>query len=103
MKTLRQFRVVALLEGASVLVLLFIAMPLKYIGGMPLATRVAGSVHGLLFVLFITALIRVSIEHRWPRRRSLTAFVASILPFGTLVFDRAVRYEIERDRSQRRT
>jgi integral membrane protein len=95
MSTLRQFRTVALLEGASFLFLLFIAMPLKYAAGMPLPTRVAGSVHGLLFVLFIIALIRVSSEHRWPMRRALTAFGASIVPFGTFVFDRSLRREID--------
>jgi integral membrane protein len=70
-------------------------MPLKYAAGMPLTTRVAGSVHGLLFLLFIVALIRVSREHRWPMRRWLTAFGASILPFGTFVFDRSLQREIE--------
>ncbi|MQA30892.1 MAG: DUF3817 domain-containing protein [Luteitalea sp.] len=94
MSTLQQFRVVALLEGASFIVLLFVAMPMKYLAGMPLATRVAGSVHGLLFLLFLTALIRASVEYRWPVRRALAAFVSSILPFGTFVFDRSIRREI---------
>lgn len=95
MKTLRQFRAIALLEGASFLVLLFIAMPLKYLAGMPLAVRIFGSVHGLLFVLFVVALVRVSRDRHWPSRRSLAAFVSSLLPFGTLLFDRAVRHELE--------
>jgi integral membrane protein len=95
MTSLRQFRTIALLEGASFLVLLFIAMPLKYLAGMPLPVRIMGSVHGLLFVLFVVALIRVSRDRHWPSRRSLTAFVSSLLPFGTLVFDRAVRHEME--------
>ena len=83
MKTLRQFRVIALLEGASFIVLLFVAMPLKYLAGMPLPTRVAGSVHGLLFLLFIAVLIRASAERRWPFRRSL---------LGLRVGDCAVRH-----------
>jgi integral membrane protein len=94
MKALRQFRLIALLEGASFLALLFIAMPLKYAAGMPLPTRVAGSVHGLLFVLFVAALIRVAVQRQWPVRRSITAFLSSLLPFGTFVFDRSVRREI---------
>ena len=96
MRTLHQFRLIALLEGASFLVLLFVAMPLKYLAGMPLPTRIAGGVHGLLFVLFITALIRVAVGHRWSIGRSLTAFASSILPFGTFVFDRSVRREMSR-------
>jgi integral membrane protein len=86
--------VIALLEGASFIVLLFVAMPLKYLAGMPLPVRVVGTVHGLLFLLFITVLIRASSERGWPFRRSLSALVSAILPFGTLVFDRSVRREI---------
>ena len=94
MTALRQLRLVALLEGTSFLVLLFIAMPLKYFAGMPFAVRVVGSVHGLLFVVFVVALIRVSITRPWPFRRALLAFVASIVPFGTFLFDRSLQQEI---------
>lgn len=95
MTSLRQLRLVALLEGSSFLVLLFIAMPLKYLADLPLAVRVVGSVHGLLFLMFMAALYRTARERDWPRRRSLHCFVASIVPFGTFVFDRSLRREIE--------
>ena len=91
---LRQLRLVALLEGSSFVALLFIAMPLKYLAGLPLAVRIVGSVHGLLFLMFMAALYRASRERGWPFRRSLLAFVSSILPFGTFVFDRSLRREI---------
>jgi integral membrane protein len=71
-------------------------MPLKYLAGLPLAVRVAGSVHGLLFLMFIAALYHVSRTRRWPLRRSLLAFVSSLLPFGTVVFDRSLRREMAR-------
>jgi integral membrane protein len=94
MTSLRHLRIVALLEGLSFLVLLFVAMPLKYYAGMPLAVRVVGMTHGLLFVLFVGALLRAAVEHAWPFRRSLLAFGAALVPFGTLVFDRSLRSEI---------
>jgi len=94
MTVLRQLRLVALLEGSSFLALLFIAMPLKYLAGLPLAVRIVGSVHGLLFLLFMAALYRAGLERAWPLRRSLLAFVSSIVPFGTFVFDRSLRREI---------
>ena len=94
MTALRHLRLVALLEGSSFLVLLFIAMPLKYLAGLPLAVRIAGSVHGLLFMLFLAALYRAGRRRDWPLRRSLLAFVAAIVPFGTFVFDRSLRREI---------
>jgi integral membrane protein len=94
MAALRQLRLVALLEGTSFLVLLFIAMPLKYLAGLPLAVRIVGSVHGGLFLLFVVMLYRAGLERRWPVRRWLIAFVSSIVPFGTFVFDGSLRREI---------
>lgn len=94
MTFLQQLRVVAFLEGLSFVLLLFVAMPLKYYAGMPLAVRIVGSVHGLLFVVFCAALARAAIASEWPLRRSLLAFVSSLVPFGTFVFDRSLKREI---------
>jgi integral membrane protein len=94
-KALRQLRLVAFLEGSSFLILLFVAMPLKYLAGYPLAVRVVGSIHGALFLLFLAALYRAALGCAWPGRRWLAAFVASIVPFGTFVFDGSLRREIE--------
>ena len=94
MTALRQLRLVAFLEGSSFLVLLFIAMPLKYLAGLPLAVRIVGLVHGLLFLLFLAALYRAGSQRGWPLRRWAIAFVSSVVPFGTFVFDRSLRSEI---------
>ena len=91
---LRQFRIAALLEGWSYLTLLFIAMPLKYAAGLPLAVRIVGSVHGFLFLTFMLALYRVTVERRWPLRRALRGFLYSLIPFGAFVFDRSLVREI---------
>lgn len=95
MNALRTLRIVGLLEGASFVVLLLVAMPLKYVWGLPMAVRVAGSVHGLLFLAFGASLYRTATELSWPMGRSLTAFVASLLPFGPFVLDRSLKREIE--------
>ena len=94
MTALRQLRLVAFLEGTSFVVLLFIAMPLKYLAGLPLAVRIVGSVHGLLFLIFLAVLYSAGRQRDWPLRRWLIAFVSSIVPFGTFVFDRSLRQEI---------
>ena len=94
MTALRQLRLVAFLEGTSFLVLLFIAMPLKYLAGLPLAVRIVGLVHGVLFVIFLAALYRAGSQRGWPLRRWIAAFVSSVVPFGTFVFDRSLRHEI---------
>jgi integral membrane protein len=95
MTELKAFRWVAFSEGLSFVVLLFIAMPLKYWAGLPLAVRVVGSLHGLLFVAFLWTLFRVAVERSWPMKRWLTAFVSSLVPFGTFVFDRSLKRELE--------
>jgi integral membrane protein len=90
-------RSIAVVEGLSYLGLLFIAMPLKYLGDMPLAVRIAGSAHGALFVwlglLVLGGLTRRGRSLVWAGK----ILVASLLPFGTFVIDRGLRAEIESD------
>ena len=88
---LGRLRIVGMMEGASFLVLLGIAMPLKYLAGFPQAVRVVGMLHGLLFLLFVAAVLQVSVSMRWPLRRVLAALAASVLPFGPFVFDAHLR------------
>jgi integral membrane protein len=90
---LGRFRAVALLEGLSFVVLLFIAMPLKYMAGIPLAVRVVGLAHGVLFMLYIPSLLEVAVAHRWSFPRVVAAFGASLVPFGTFVLDARLRRE----------
>lgn len=88
---LARLRIVGMMEGASFLVLLGIAMPLKYLAGFPQAVRVVGMMHGILFLLFVAAVVQVSVSMRWPLRRVLAALAASVLPFGPFVFDAHLR------------
>jgi integral membrane protein len=83
-----RFKVIAKLEGISFLLLLFIAMPLKYGMDMPLAVKYVGWAHGLLFVLYILLLIVVSVNHDWKIKKIFLAFVAALLPFGPFYFDK---------------
>jgi integral membrane protein len=91
--TLSTLRNIGNIEGISYLILLGIAMPLKYLAGMPMAVRVVGSIHGFLFVAFCWALIRVWIDRRWSFGKVTMAFIASLLPFGTFILDRKIREE----------
>ncbi|TLV01206.1 DUF3817 domain-containing protein [Dyadobacter luticola] len=85
--SLGRFRIVAFMEGVSFLVLLGIAMPLKYLAGLPQAVRVVGMAHGVLFVLFVILLVQVAIEKSWPFKKSILSFFASLVPFGTFYAD----------------
>lgn len=91
MHPIRAFRTIALAEGTSFVILLFIAMPLKYLMGLPLAVRIVGSIHGILFLLYVARLVKLRAAYQWDDRFCFQAFIASILPFGTFVFDKYLR------------
>ncbi|MCR2805539.1 DUF3817 domain-containing protein [Paenibacillus soyae] len=83
-----RLRVIGWLEGMSFLVLLLIAMPLKYWADIPEVVTVVGGLHGLFFVLYILAVIHVTFAHRWSFLKFAAACIASFLPFGPFVVDR---------------
>lgn len=92
-KILSWFRVIAIAEGISFILLLGIAMPLKYLYHKPLAVQVAGLTHGLLFICFVIL--------SWETMNVLNkktgwfakAFLASVIPFGTFVLDKQLKKE----------
>jgi integral membrane protein len=81
-------RSIALIEGVSFLVLLGIAMPLKYLGGLPAPVKVVGWAHGILFTMLVAALAHAVVARGWTMSRAGVVFVASLLPFGPFVVDR---------------
>lgn len=70
-------------EGVSYLLLLFIAMPLKYMFDMPQAVKIVGSIHGGLFVAYVILLALVHIKLKLKITQSIGLFLMSLLPFGT--------------------
>lgn len=90
---LMQFRVVSLAEGMSFLVLLGIAMPLKYLAHSPQAVQIVGAIHGGLFVLYVLACFRVAVSEKWSAGRVAEALVSSLYPFGPFIFDRKLQRE----------
>lgn len=90
---LGQFRMISITEGISYIVLLFIAMPLKYWADMPMAVRIVGSAHGFLFVVYIVGLLRVWIAEKWNIFKVLLAFVLSVIPFGAFLFELPLKRE----------
>jgi len=93
MNQVRNLRKIGNIEGISYLLLLGVAMPLKYLAGMPGAVTLVGSIHGLLFVLFIGALFLAWRERKWGYEKVAFAFLMSIIPFGTFYLDRLLRKE----------
>ncbi|MBC7874033.1 MAG: DUF3817 domain-containing protein [Ferruginibacter sp.] len=92
-KTFSWFRKIAFAEGVSFLVLLFIAMPLKYLADIPIAVTVVGGLHGLLFVSFLIFAFLVKEEYKKNIGWMVKSFLASIIPFGTFVMDKQWKKE----------
>ncbi|PSK91116.1 DUF3817 domain-containing protein [Taibaiella chishuiensis] len=91
-----RLRLIGLLEGSSLLLLLFVAVPMKYYWNDPMATRLLGPVHGVLFLLFIFNTLSVGVEQRWVfRRTTWKVLLACIIPFGTFYIDRRILARIK--------
>ena len=89
--TTQKFLSIGKIEGYSYLALLLIAMPLKYMADMPLAVRIAGSLHGILFVAFVFYIAKMYFEKRLDMENSIYAFLSSIVPFGTFFLKKLIK------------
>ena len=88
LKFLGRLRALSLVEGTSTLLLFGIAMPLKYLADMPLAVRIVGLIHGVLFVCLALSLLLAIRRVPISKGLATAGMVAAVLPFGPFVFDR---------------
>jgi integral membrane protein len=91
MNLIRSLRMAGLAEGVSFLVLLLIAMPLKYWAGKPEAVLYTGWAHGFLFILYNGMATLAWIRKGWHWKRWITAGICSLVPLGTFWFDRQLK------------
>jgi integral membrane protein len=87
-KTIKTFKIISTLEAISFLLLLGIAMPLKYIWDLPLMVQTVGMAHGVLFLLYIAGAVYVSQKLNWTMKQLAIAVFCSILPFGPFYIER---------------
>jgi integral membrane protein len=85
-----RLRIIAFVEGVSFLVILFITMPLKYWFKMPEPNQIFGLMHGILFVMYVLAVIQIKIEQNWKLSTTFWALLASVVPFGTFWADKKI-------------
>lgn len=88
LSSLGRLRLVSILEGLSLLVLLGIAMPLKYVLHQPEAVRIVGLIHGVLFVSYVLLLVQNALEQRWPLWKAGLGLLLSVIPFGAFYAER---------------
>ena len=86
-----RLRLTGMIEGLSFIILLFVAMPLKYIWGDPTLVRHVGMIHGLLFVVFCFTLLDAKHSEGWTIRQAAIPMIASFFPFGPFVIDRRLK------------
>ena len=89
--TLNRFRLVSFIEGLSYLILVFIAMPIKYFGDNPIYVKIFGMAHGVLFILFMISLFEVKTKDKWDKGFMFQMFVLSLIPFGALLIEKKVK------------
>ena len=82
-----RLRITGILEGLSFIILLAVAMPLKYLAGKPDMVSIVGMAHGLLFVLYIFLTIVAKFQYPWSWKKMFALWIASVVPFGTFYVD----------------
>ncbi len=99
-----RLRLISFVEGISLLVLIGVAVPVKYIAGNPFLVKAIGPVHGMLFVLFIFSTLSVGVEHQWKFRQiTWKVLLACIIPFGTFYIDKHILSKVAESDTQKKT
>lgn len=91
MDPLFRFRMLALIEGVSYLLILFVTMPMKYYMGIGILNKIVGWGHGILFVIYIILAFEILIRQRINFWQFLRVIIASIIPFGTFFNEKMLK------------
>jgi integral membrane protein len=90
-----------MLEGLSLLLLVFVGVPVKYFFQDPLPVKILGPIHGGLFLLYIVMMIPVALDKKWGAFKVIKLLVASIIPFGFIYIDRTIlRPELRKESNE---
>jgi len=88
MSELQKFRLINKIEGISFIILIFIAMPLKYSFGFPVATKIVGMIHGLLVFVFLYQVWEAQKEAGFTWKETGIYTLLSLIPFGSFYTDK---------------
>ena len=95
---LTRFRVMAWVTGVMLLILVFVAMPVKYIGDDDSLVRIVGVAHGWLYIVYIITVLTLAYQGRWRPLRTLLVLLAGTVPFASFVAERKVVAAARRER-----
>ena len=85
-----QFRAISIIEGISYLILVFLAMPLKYLFEEPMSVKIFGMMHGIFFIFFCIALYNAMKQYKWGFLFSLKLFIYSLIPFLFILIEKEI-------------
>ncbi|SNZ03022.1 integral membrane protein [Persephonella hydrogeniphila] len=88
---MKKLAIISLIEGISLIILVFIGMPLKYIWGYKIATMIFGSIHGVLWLIFLFILYKVRKEYNLDNSFTVKMLVFSVIPFGLIPMEKMIR------------
>ncbi|CAA6814163.1 MAG: Unknown protein [uncultured Thiotrichaceae bacterium] len=86
--TLKHLRIIAIIEGTTLILLLLVAMPLKYKFDMPIAVSMIGPIHGIAFLVYVGALMTALLSGLINSIQLIIGAVAAFIPFGSFIFER---------------
>lgn len=82
---------ISIIEGISLIILVFIAMPIKYILHYPIAVRIMGSIHGILWLIFLYILYRNVKENELDKNTVIKLVIFSVIPFGFFYIEKLLK------------
>lgn len=85
-----RYRVAAYVVGVMLLVLVLVAMPIKYIGHDSTPVQIIGPVHGWLFAIYLVITFDLARRTTWPLKRTLGVMIAGTVPFLSFYVERKV-------------
>jgi integral membrane protein len=87
---LNVYRVLAYVTGTGLIILVFVAMPLKYFAGMPKPVAIVGALHGFLYMAYVVCALVLAERCRWRPVRAVLVALAGTIPFLSFVAERKV-------------
>lgn len=94
-----RLRILSLVEGLSLVLLVFFAVPMKYLFDSPIFVRVIGMTHGVLFLALVLMTIMIGVELGWKFKRMAMIMAASVIPFGCFYVDSKLFKQVMNEQS----
>lgn len=91
MSLLKTLKYLSLAEGTTLLLLLLVAIPLKYCFNYPIATKIFGSIHGLVFLAYMGVLYKTIILKYWNKNQIAQLFMLAFIPLGGFINEKLIK------------